>query len=182
MHINPVHNPMFCFLWSTFILFLCLSLPNGVQSYKLWSKGKFVPADAIKPCRRSRGIAPLIPNFENSWRSVVNFTHRPRKKIPVPTEWEARWNPELVWEFCRRGNSPAPTGIRTTLKYNTMRKVRAAAAATAASECVCSWLHLSFAPRVYTLVLERYRQFTFLLNQASRRTREQKRKKKEKHE
>jgi len=37
----------------------------------------------------------------------------PLGKNPVPIEWEARWVPELVWTFSRRGKSVAPGGFRT---------------------------------------------------------------------
>jgi hypothetical protein len=44
--------------------------------------------------RGSRGIAPLILNLGNRWRRVVNSQPRySRKRIPVPTELEARLLP-----------------------------------------------------------------------------------------
>lgn len=38
----------------------------------------------------------------------------PRKRTPVPLDWEAEWAPELVLTFWRRGNlDPPPTEFRT---------------------------------------------------------------------
>jgi hypothetical protein len=73
-----------------------LSLPNDIQSYKLCSKGKVAPAVSVKAYRGRTGIALLIHNFGNSWRRIVNFTSRPRRKAPVPTEQETLWAPEPV--------------------------------------------------------------------------------------
>ena len=53
-------------------------------------KGKDVPVQAMNAHRRSRYIAPIIPNFSPIWRSVVNITPRPLYP-PHPPERNARY-------------------------------------------------------------------------------------------
>ena len=55
--------------------------------------GEFIPFDAVKACRGSRGIAPLILNLSARWRWVFNVTSRelyPRERTPG-TIWIGRW-------------------------------------------------------------------------------------------
>jgi hypothetical protein len=51
--------------------------------------------------RRSRGIAALILNLGTKW------TYR-RKKIPVPDEQEAGWEPEPVWTVLEKQKMSYP--------------------------------------------------------------------------
>jgi hypothetical protein len=79
-------------------------------------KGKFVAVHAMKACRGSRGIAPLILSLGTRYRWVVNFTPRPlfrRERTSLPFEWEAVWAPEPVWRFSKRETLLPLSGFRT---------------------------------------------------------------------
>jgi hypothetical protein len=68
----------------------------------------------MKEYRGRRGIAPLILNIGARWRGVVKFMPSwfiPRERTPITIEEKAGWAQELVWNFCRREKSLAPTGI-----------------------------------------------------------------------
>ena len=47
----------------------------------------------------NRGTAPLTCNFGAGWRFAVNITlrsHYPRKRTPIPVEWEVGWTPRDI--------------------------------------------------------------------------------------
>jgi hypothetical protein len=47
------------------------------QIYKSRGQGNFIPVHVVKVYVGKRSTAPLIPNLDTSWKSVVKFTHRP---------------------------------------------------------------------------------------------------------
>jgi len=59
----------------------------------------------------SRRIALHILNLSTRWRSVDNFTTSLlyfEKRNPIPIEYGAGWDPELVWVVWRRKKIPCP--------------------------------------------------------------------------
>lgn len=68
-------------------------------------KGKVVPVHGMMACRGRRVVTPLILNSGTKWCQVVNFMPQllhPKKRTPVPIEYEAGWTREPGWMFWRR--------------------------------------------------------------------------------
>jgi len=69
------------------------------------------PIYAMKTCRRSRGITPLVLNHDIRWRWVDNITSWSlycRERRPVTIEEKAKWAPESVWTMWRTEKSLNP--------------------------------------------------------------------------
>jgi hypothetical protein len=65
-------------------------------------KGKVLPVNNLKACRKNRSIPSLILNLSSGCRVVVNIMsrrHYPSGRNQVLIEWEAEGAPELVWTF-----------------------------------------------------------------------------------
>jgi hypothetical protein len=65
-------------------------------------KGKVLPVNSLKACRKNGSIPSLILNLSSGCREVVNIVsrrHYPSGRNQVLIEWEAGWVSELVWTF-----------------------------------------------------------------------------------
>jgi len=85
--------------------YLILRKQNYLQTKG--KKGNVVPVRTLKVYVESRCIAPHILNLRTRWKSEDNFTSSLlyfERRNPVPTEYEAGWEPELVWVVWRRKN------------------------------------------------------------------------------
>ena len=90
--------------------YLILRTQNYLQT-KGKKKGNVVSVHTLKAYMESRCIAPHILNLSTRWRSLDNFTSLLlyfEKRNPVPTEYEAGWDPELVWVLWSRKKIPCP--------------------------------------------------------------------------
>jgi hypothetical protein len=75
------------------------------------------PVYAMKACKWSRVIAPLILSLGTGWRGVVKCTSQALclwEGDAVPIEWGAGRSPALVWTLWSREKSLSTAGIRTS--------------------------------------------------------------------
>jgi hypothetical protein len=70
---------------------------------------------ATNSYRRSRGMAPLIPNLGSRLRWVVDITPCPQhrgERTPMPSEQETVWAPGPIWTIWRKEKSLATKVFR----------------------------------------------------------------------
>jgi len=88
----------------------------SLQSEGKRRKDRVVPVHATKANGGSRDTTPLFLNLGTRRRWVVNLIYRPlysRERIPVPTEQEAEWPPELVWRVLKKRKYLEPPVFKT---------------------------------------------------------------------
>jgi len=87
----------------------CFCLRYGQTSPKNRERDLVFPGQAMKACKETRGIPPLILNLDTRRKSMVNFSPWPlcpRGRTPVVIEQEAELASGPVCTFWRRGKFP----------------------------------------------------------------------------
>lgn len=74
------------------------------------------------PWKNEWGYSSAMGEMSGQLPAPVTFT--PGWESSAPTEWEARWGPELVCPLCRKDKSFAPVWNRTTIPRPTILQPR----------------------------------------------------------